>query len=235
MQLIFDNLIAVIVSATLAVLLIGQQASTRQDTLERQSVHAAKTQALVFSEWLEDDIVKLGARFGEDRNRFTFTRTMIGGLPFTTMFQFSYNERVNGDRSADRVEVRYTVTASGSIPVALATPSTPARSVPTYRLERAERSGRYLDGRWVDGNLQPTAEPVWAVNRGYGSPAGLTYFYLDPRTSDGQSITDPNKAADADYVHAQFGVLPSLFPVYRARFIRETGLSWATTVEIRPF
>ena len=235
MQFIFDNLIAVMVSASLAVILLTQQTSTRQDAIERQSVYSAKVQSLALAEWLERDIVKLGARFGEDRNRFTSTEpTRINGAPFTTRFDFSYNERENSDGSVDRIQVLYQLIRTDSSLVALATAATPARYVALFRLDRSERTGRWKGGRWINSAGDPAPTPAYVPDPTRKGPAGLSYFYIEPRTSNGAALTSA-RAAEADYIHVQFSVLPTLFPVHKARFVRETGLSWASTFEIRPF
>lgn len=232
MQLLLDNLIAIIVSVSLAVLLLTQQTSTRQDGMERQSVYNAKTQALSFSGWLERDIVKLGARFGDDRNRFVYTpSTTRGGIAFTDRFEFFYNERENPDGSAERVAVLYQLVRTDSVKVSLA----PVRYTPLYQLRRFEGAGRWKSGNWINAAGATVAAPAYVRTTTHGSPGGLTSFYLEPRTSDGAPITDPARATDADYMHVEFSVLPTLFPVYRARYLNASGLSWASTFEIRPF
>lgn len=232
MQLLLDNLIAIIVAASLAVLLLTQQTSTRQDTMERQSVYSAKAQTLSFASWIERDMVRLGARFGDDRERFDYTRPVTRrGVAFTDTLAFYYNERENNDGSADRIAVKYVLTQTDSVQVAKA----PVRFQPVYRLERYEGAGRFKDGRWVNAAGATVPRPALTRSNAYGSPAGLMSFYIEPRTSDGAAITDPARATDADYMHVQFSVLPTLFPVYRARYINASGLSWASTFEIRPF
>lgn len=233
MQLLLDNLIAIIVAASLAVLLLTQQTATRQDAMERQSVYSAKVQTLSFSEWLERDVVKLGSRFGADRARFVYTAPVTrNGVRFTDRFEFSYNEGENADGSVNRVTVRYDLVRTDSAKVALA----PDRYQALYQLVRSEGAGRRKAGRWLDAAGQPTdAEPAFVRTPTYGSPAGLMSFYIEPRTSDGAPILEPTRADDADYMRIQFSVLPTLFPVYRARYLNASGLSWSSTFEIRPF
>lgn len=234
MQLLFDNLIAIIVAASLALLLLTQQNATRQDTMERQAVYSAKTQALTFSEWLERDVVKLGARFGSDRDRFVYTPpTTRGGIRFSNRFEFFYNEGENPDSTADRIAVLYTLVRTDSVKIAVV----PDRYQPLYQLQRFEGAGRWSPKRryWVDAAGRQTTPPAYVRTPGYGSPAGLTSFYMEPRTSDGAPITDQARAVDADYMHMQFSVLPTLFPIYRARYINASGMSWSSTFEIRPF
>ncbi len=232
MQLLLDNLIAIIVTVSLTVLLLTQQTSTRQDAMERQSVYNAKVQALNFSEWLERDMVKLGARFSADRNRFVYTpSTTRNGTPFTDRFEFFYNEGDNADGTVDRIAVLYRLVRTDSTQVTVA----PARYTPLYQVQRFEGAGRWKDGHWVTGAGVVTTPPAYVRTTTHGSPGGLMTFYIEPRTSDGAPITDPARAIDADYVHVKFSVLPTLFPVYRARYINASGLSWASTFEIRPF
>lgn len=233
MQFLLDNIIAVIVAVSLTVLLLTQQTATRQDALERESVYNAKTQALSLSSWLERDIVKLGARFGADRDRFRYTEPVVrNGVPLTPSFTFFFNEGENPDGTVDRVKVEYLIVRTDSAKVAVA----PDRYAPLYQLQRSEGAGRYKDGKWRDAANNPTTvEPTLIRSRTHGSPPGLTSFYIEPRTSDGAAILDPTRATDADYMRVQFSILPTLFPVYRARYVNASGLSWASTFEIRPF
>jgi hypothetical protein len=227
MQVIFDHLIAIMISAILAMILMSQQLNSRQDALERQSVYDAKKKAITFAEWLETDVVKLGARFGQSRDRFTFLTFERDSVTYTDRFEYYYNERMNADGTSQRVEVRYQLTATDSMLVDVDPNSNDSTYVQLYQLERFNRAGQALEGVWVS-----SVEPTWQVSEGYRSPYGLSHFEIEPRNSDGVPVTDPT---EADYVRLQFSLVPSLFPVHRARMISAAGLSWATTVEIRPF
>ncbi len=237
MQFIFDNLIATFVAMTLAVTLLGQQNLNRQQSLERISVYDAKTKALGFAEWVEDDVVKLGARFGRSRDRFQTTTEVRDGIPFTTEFEYYYNDGAVTDNVVDRVEVRYILLPDNTQRLVAQKGATTAEDVvvPVYTLERAERTGRYntVSETWLGG---PTVgwEPSWDVTPGYQSPPGLRHFLIEPRDSDGQTVDD-SEPEEADYARVQFSVVPTLFPLHRARLVPKKGLHWATTIEIRPF
>ena len=237
MQLIFDNLIATFVAMTLAVTLLGQQNLNRQQSLERVSVYDAKTKALVFAEWVEDDVVKLGARFGRSRDRFQTKTEEIGGIPFTTEFEYYYNEETVADNVVDRVEVRYVLAPDDTQRLVARKGETAADDVvvPVYTLHRSQREGRYntVSETWLGGPT-PGWEPDWALTPGYQSPPGLRHFLIEPRDSDSQVVPD-DKPEDADYARVQFSVVPTLFPLHRARLVPKKGLHWATTIEIRPF
>lgn len=227
MQLLLDHLTAILVSSVLIVSMMAQQVKARQDGLERQSVYAAKTKALAFGEWLEDDVVKLGARFGGNRDRFTYTNTTdANGIVYTRTFTFHYNERANADGSHQRIGVRYELVATDSLLAAVDPDSGDSTYVQFYRMDRSEQSGRYQNGSWTGG------EPEWTLSEGYRSPHGLSHFAIRPLDSDGRTDV---AATDADYVRIQFSIVPTLFPLHRARIIPRTGLYWATTQEIRPF
>lgn len=236
MQLILDNLIATIVAMTLAVTLLGQQNLNRQQSLERVSVYAAKTQALGFAEWLEDDVVKLGARFGRSRDRFqATTKETDDGIRYTSQFEFYYNDGTVTENVTNRVEVQYKFEPDTDTRVVVQKGETDADDVllDVYNLVRSERSGRYdtTTKTW----LTPTgADPDWVVSEGYRSPPGLRHFHIEPRDSDSQPVDD-SAPEDADYARVQFTVVPTLFPLHRARMIPKKGLHWATTIEIRPF
>ena len=242
MQLIFDNLIATMVAMALTLSLIGQQARTRQESLERISVYSAKTQSLSFAEWLEFDVVKLGAHFGRSRERFKAKTVTRDGVEFTDRFEYYYNEKSPEPNEVKRVEVLYELVPDTGTRAVIQKGETEAEDVTLdlYRLVRSEREGRYNLGTpasgatpatvpgWVDG------EPGWEVTAEYQSPAGLRHFHIQPRDSDQQPVGD-GEPEKADYVRVQFTVVPTLFPLHRARLVPHKGLHWATTVEIRPF
>lgn len=235
MQFIFDNLIATMVVMALTVTLLGQQARSRQESVERTSVYAAKTQALGFAEWLEDDVVKLGARFGRSRDRFKATTETREGAPFTTAFDFYYNDETVADNVVNRVEVRYELAPDPGTRVVVAKGDTPADDelLTVYRLTRSQRSGHYntATDAWVTTG---GAAPAWTVSAEYQSPPGLRHFHIEPRDSDGNPVDD-SRPEDADYARVEFTVVPTLFPLHRARLVPKKGLHWATTIEIRPF
>ncbi len=231
MQFIFDHLIATLVAAVLGLAMIAQQINSRQASMERQSVHQAKGQALAFAEWLEDDVVRLGARFGRDRDRFSTITEVIDGRSFTRRFNYYYYEGTVTTEIATRVEVLYEL-AEDDTRVVVTEGETPEDDVTMqiYSISRSERRGQYntASNEWITG------APAWGPTPEYGSPHGLRHFHIQPRDSDSQPVGD-DAADEADYVRLEFSVIPTLFPLHRARIIPENGLHWATTVEIRPF
>ena len=234
MQFILDHLIATLVAATLGLAMIAQQIQSRQAAMERQSVHQAKGQALAFGEWLEDDVVKLGSRFGRDRDRFSIdTDTTADGRLFTRRFEYYYYDGTITNNVSSRVEVVYDLDEDDATRVVAVEGDTPADdvTVQVYTISRSERRGQYNTATeaWVAGS--PTA---WTPTPEYGSPHGLRHFLIEPRDSDSQPVDDED-AQEADYVRLEFSVVPTLFPLHRARIIPENGLHWATTIEIRPF
>ena len=232
MQFILDHLIATLVAATLGLAMFAQQIQSRQAAMERQSVHQAKGQALAFGEWLEDDVVKLGSRFGRDRDRFEIETEIIDGRSFTRRFEYYYYDGNVSDEVAARVEVLYELAEDNATRVVVTQGETPADDVTmqVYTITRSERRGSYdtANEAWVGG------EPVWSPTPEYGSPHGLRHFLIQPRDSDSQDVADAD-AEEADYVRLEFSVVPTLFPLHRARIVPPNGLHWATTIEIRPF
>lgn len=232
MQFLLDNLIASLVAMTLGLAMIAQGLQNRQASMERQAVYQAKAQSLVFGEWLEDDVVKLGARFGRERRRFLAETETIDGRPYTRSFEFYYHEGVISDDDVTRVEIKYELFEDDSVRIVAEKGATRAEDVTlqTYRLVRSSRRGEYRVSTrdWVG------ADPAWEVSTDYRSPAGLRYFYIEPRDSNSQRVPD-ERSEEADYARIEFVVTPSLFPLYKARIIPKAGLHWATTIEIRPF
>lgn len=232
MQFILDHLIATLVATTLGLSMFGQQLQNRQASLERQAVYQAKAQSMAFAEWLEDDVVKLGARFGRDRDRFQAETETIDGVPYTRRFEYYYYENVVAADVVTRVEVVYELEEDDATRVVATKGATAAEdeTVQVYTLTRSERRGQYNTATlsWVAG------PPAWSPTANYGAPNGLRYFYIEPRDSDGDRVPD-ERSDEADYVRLEFIVIPTLFPLHRARIIPKDGLQWATTIEIRPF
>ncbi|WP_420454702.1 hypothetical protein [Rubrivirga sp.] len=232
MQFIFDHLVATMVAATLGLTLVTQQTHNRQAALERQAVYHAKGQALAFGEWLEDDIVKLGARFGRERARFLAETETIDGDPYTRSFEFYYHDEVIADSIVKRVEVRYALDEDDDLRVVAEKGATPDQDVvlQTYTLTRSARTGQYNTKAraWLG------TQPAWTETAEYGVPRGLRYFAITPKDSFDRPVPD-ERSEDADYVRIEFVVVPTLFPLHRARLIPKAGLHWATTIEVRPF
>ena len=244
MQFFFDHLIATFVGVTLTVALMTQQVNTRQAALERISVYSAKTQSLAFAEWLEDDVIKLGSRFGGARDRFTMASSAVGSARYTDRFEFYYNDAAKAGTVVERVEVRYVLEPDTDTRVVVERGATDADDVTVdlYRLRRSERRGD-----WDTAEDEVTGDPAgwigtapdWVVSADYATPAGLRHFQIQPLDSEGRPFDDTNAPDDyalrADYVRLQFTVVPTLFPLDKARIVPKEGLHWATTIELRPF
>lgn len=240
MQFILDHMIASVVAAILTVAMMAQQINNRQASIERISVYSAKAQALAFGEWFEDDVAKLGTRFGQERGRFSMKTRVEDGVKFTDAFTFHYNSEVKSDGEVRRVEISYRLVEDTETRAVVKKGDTPAGDVliPVYRLERDSVSGLYNteSGGWLAGTRP---EPV--PTPGYQAPVGLRHFQIQPLDSQGRELDDetpsPNDdyAKKADYARLQFTVVPTLFPLHRARLVPKEGLHWATTIELRPF
>ncbi|MDT0630561.1 hypothetical protein RQM47_13830 [Rubrivirga sp. S365] len=240
MQFILDHMIASVVAAILTVAMMAQQINNRQASIERISVYSAKAQALAFGEWLEDDVVKLGSRFGQERGRFSMKTRPEGGVKFTEAFTFHYNSEVQSDGAVRRVEISYRLVPDTETRAVVEKGDTPADDVriPVYRLRRDSLSGLYNpeSKTWLAGS-----RPAPVPTPSYQAPVGLRHFQVQPLDSQGREFDDltPGHADDyahkADYARLQFTVVPTLFPLHRARLVPKEGLHWATTIELRPF
>ena len=240
MQFILDHMIASVVAAILTVAMMSQQISNRQASVERISVYSAKAQALAFGEWLEDDVAKLGSRFGRERGRFSMETRVEGGVRYTDAFTFHYNTENDGAGVVRRVEIRYTLEEDADADVVVEKGDTPSDDVrlTVYRLRRDSLSGKYNTetGTWLGSG----GRPGWVATPRYRAPTGLRHFQIQPMDSEGRPLDDETPgheddyASEADYARLQFTVVPTLFPLHRARLVPKEGLHWATTIELRP-
>ena len=243
MQFLLDHMVAVIVATILTVALMTQQIHNRQASIERVSVYSAKVQSLVFGEWFEDDVAKLGSRFGRERGRFAMETRVEDGVKYTDGFTFYYNTSTapGNPRVSNRVEIRYRLVPDPDTQVVTEEGATDGDdvTVPVYRIVRDSTYGQWDSAPvaggppgWVSPPSGPHATP------GYQAPAGLRHFQIQPLDSEGRPLddtTDPDDyAVRADYARLQFTVVPTLFPLHRARLVPKEGLHWATTIELRP-
>jgi len=70
MQFILDNLVALIVAGVLLMGLQVTQVRSQHASIEQVASHSVKAKTLVFGEWVEDDVLNIGANFGSNLYRF---------------------------------------------------------------------------------------------------------------------------------------------------------------------
>ncbi len=224
MQLILDNLTAIIISAVLILALQVTQVRSQHAGLEQVVSHSVKAKTLVFGNWVERDILDLGANFGTNVYRFDEPTLDADSNAVDWMF-FSDGVDTGGDPI--RVFKRYKLE-----PTNVAVFSAGTSEEKRFQLYRLDRDSLVvaLDD---DGAPESYSESDWV-------PAGqslstLSFFKIDLIDRFGETPRDDDGALDyysIDYVRVRFGVVPE-YVLKPDNYIRE--LYWAKTLKIRPY
>jgi len=211
MQLIFDHIIATVISVTVLMALLSTQLRVQQTGIEQVSAHAAKTKALSLGTWLEDDITSLGANFGNNLMRFETPTQNADGV--TTEWVF-YSDSLGSGGVVTRHLTRYRVTAVDTL-------EQEGQLRPLYRLDRQTASTPVLLNIPV-----PITESAWKQDG--RSVATLSQFRIAMVERFGNETSN---AEQADYIRVEFSMVPE-FERHRG-YLQE--LYWSTLLKVRPF
>ena len=94
MSMFFDHLVSIIIASAVIAIVAVVQLRSSNDGVEQVSAHSAKTKALTFGQWLEDDIVSLGKNMGKDLGRFSRPDTLADGN--TGYWEFYSDSLISG-------------------------------------------------------------------------------------------------------------------------------------------
>ena len=219
MQVLLDNLSAIIISGILILGLQVTQVRSQHAGIEQVASHSVKTKTLVFGQWVERDILDIGANYGT--HIYRFEKPVVDEFGNATQWTF-YSDGTDASGSAVRVYKRYRLEST----------TTAAFRDTTFQLYRLDRDSLAvpLD---VDGNPAGFAESDW-VAAGQ-SLSTLSFFQIDLLDRLGQTPLDAAGEVDVykvDYIRVRFGVVPE-YVLKPDNYIRE--LYWAKTLKIRPY
>lgn len=220
MQFIIDNLIALLVSGVLIMSLQVTQIRSQHASIEQVVSHSVKAKTLIFGQWVEDDILNLGANFGT--NLYRFNEPTLDSTTGNARAWTFFSDSTRADGTGLRVVKRYRLVDT----------KTATFSDSTYQLFELHRDSLVLD---LDANGVPESytESDWVKSA--QSISTLSFFNIDlldrygetPRTSSGD--VDVYKV---DYVRVRFGVIPE-YVLKPDNYIRE--LYWVKTLKVRPY
>ena len=238
MQILLDNLIAIIVAGVVMLTLHVTQSRSTHASLEQVATHSVKKKTIIFGRWVEHDILNLGANFGEDLYRFE--QPAVDPLTGNTTEWTFFSDSTRADKSQLRVFKRYRLVETGQTTF----------SDKTFRLFQVERDTAVVDYH-LDGTPPATATVApadWVL--GTRSIGTLSFFEISLLDRTGQTPC-PTKAEEvkdadgkvvnctgdidvwkADYVRVRFGVVPE-FTLKPDNYIRE--LYWVKTLKVRPY
>lgn len=221
MQFFFDHLSSILIAGVLILGLQLTQTRSRHAGIEQVASHSAKAKTLVFGQWVESDILNLGANFGTNMYRFEEPETDAHGN--TTRWLF-YSDSTRADGSQLRVLKRYRLVQT----------STAAFRDTTYQLYQVQRDTLVVPV--VNGAVASYSESDWV--RSTWSISTLSFFQIDLIGRDGETPyvnDDPGQGVDVyktDYVRVRFGIVPE-YVLKPDNYIRE--LYWTKTLKVRPY
>ena len=238
MQLLLDNLIAIIVAGMVMLTLHVTQSRSSHASIEQVATHSVKEKTIIFGRWLEDDILNLGANFGN--NLYRFDEPVVNDTTGNTTRWTFFSDSVRTDGSKLRVFKRYRLIETRQATF----------SDKTFQLYQVERDSVAVD--YPAGGVPPTTAslPASAWVLGTKSIGTLSFFEIslldrhgetpcpteaeEIKDADGRVVNCTNEIDvwKADYIRVRFGVVPE--HVLRPdNYIRE--LYWVKTLKVRPY
>lgn len=212
MQLIYDNLVSVLIASTVIMIVAVVQLRATQNGVEQVSTHAAKTKAINFGEWLEDDIVSLGKNISTDQGRFELPDTLADGN--TGYWEF-YSDSLLSAGSVVRHMTRYRLVNTGRRIV------DDSVEVNLYQARRET-----VQVPVVGGVAAVPTEAEW-IEDGM-SVATLSFFKVTLLRSNGEETEEED---EADFIRVRFAMVPE-FDLDN-NYLQE--YYWTTTLKVRPF
>ena len=223
MQLLLDNLTALIISAILILSLQVTQVRSQHAAIEQIASHSMKAKTLVFGEWVEHDILNIGANYGTNLYRFEAPTLDAEGNAPEWMF---YSNGVEGGQPI-RVIKRFWLEKT---------------TVAEFKTDTLQLYVLHRDSLRVFFDASGKPESYTASD---WTPIGesistLSFFRVDLIDRTGETPTYPAGGPKAgeinidkiDYIRVRFGVVPE-FVIKPDNYIRE--LYWAKTLKVRPY
>ncbi len=238
MQFLLDNLIAIIVAGMVMLTLHVTQSRSSHASIEQVTSHSVKEKTLIFGQWVEDDILNLGANVGT--NMYRIDEPVVDPLTGNTTEWTFFSDSVRAGGAEMRLFKRYRLVETEQATF----------SNKTFQLYQVERDSAVVD--FPASGVPPTTAsvPTGAWVLGTRSIGTLSFFEISlldrhgdtPCPSEAEQIKDAQgKVVDctdeidvykADYVRVRFGVVPE-HVLKPDNYIRE--LYWVRTIKVRPY
>lgn len=174
MPLIFDNLTASVVAATVVLILSSIQMRATRQRVAQTSQQIVQQRSRVATEWLEEDLERIGQNMTSDQDALEEPEPYYDDPDddseewLTKEFVFRRDSVATGG-NIWRIEVRYQVKSQGTM-------SVEGEETPIYRLVRKWRQKKLDGGSWSD----------WVQS---GRIESLEYFDVDPLDRNAQVVS----------------------------------------------
>ena len=175
MPLIFDNLTASVIAATVVLIFSSIQMRATQQRVAQMSQRIVQQRSRVATEWLEEDLERIGQNMTSSQDALEQPEPYHDPENnsdseewLTEKFVFRRNSVANGG-DIQRIEVRYKVESQGTM-------SVEGKKIPIYRLVR----------KWRREDGESWSESDWVQN---GRIESLEYFDVDLLDRNAQETT----------------------------------------------
>ena len=176
MPLIFDNLTASVIAATVVLILSSIQMRATQQRVAQTSQRIVQQRSRVATEWLEEDLERIGQNMTSGQDALEEPEPYHDDPEndseewLTEKFVFRRDSVATGE-GIWRIEIRYQVKSQGTM-------SVEGEETPIYRLVRKRRQKELDGGSW--------SESDWVQN---GRIESLEYFDVDLLDRNAQATT----------------------------------------------
>lgn len=212
MQLLLDHLTSILVAGVVILILATAQLYAQHSSMEQTTSYATKSKALSFGEWIEDDILSLGANYGD--NAYRFENPVVDPLRGNTLEWRFFSDQLQSSGDTLRTITRYKLDS-------LDTVVRGGRSILLFEMVRATVTKPVVNGIVL--------EPLpfeWELDG--RSLSTLSSFQISMLTRTGEPTTDPERG---EFIRIAFSLVPE-YPV-EPEYLRE--LYWTATLKVRPF
>lgn len=219
MQVFLDHLISILVAGVVTLVLISTQMRSQHATVEQTASHSVKAKTLAFGQWVERDILNLGANVGH--NTYRFTDPVVDAHGNTSLWTFfSDSTRTNGTRL--RSYTRYRLVPTELVQFQDTT-------MQMYVVNRDTAAVNYVGDTVAMPTNAQWVRNLWSIGT-------LSFFRIEMLGSMGETPRIPATGAidvdKVDYIRVRFGVVPE-YVLRPDNYIRE--LYWVRTLKVRPY
>lgn len=219
MQVFIDHLTSILVAGVVMLVLITMQTRSQHAMIEQTASHSVKAKTLSFGQWVEHDILNLGANVGHNTYRFTDPQVDANGNTALWIF-FSDSTRTNGTRL--RSYTRYRLEPTEMVQFQDTT-------MQMYVVNRDTAAVNYVGDTVAMPTNAQWARNLWSIGT-------LSFFRVEMLGSMGETPrVEGSEAIDVDkvdYIRVRFGVVPE-YVLRPDNYIRE--LYWVRTIKVRPY
>ncbi|MEM6285722.1 MAG: hypothetical protein AAF845_01060 [Bacteroidota bacterium] len=226
MQILLDQLSALLVAGTVIFLMLGTQLRATEANVQSASAYAARAQSVSFLSWMEKDMSLAGSNFGQHRNRMSAPVADASDPDQTqsfTFFRLDDDGDPDGDGESEKVwvDVRYTLVPDRMLTISDST------DLQLYQVRR-DTSARatQIPADPLDLAEPIAAAPTWVESTGR-SPALVSYFHVDLLDGRGAETTDPE---NAEFIRVSMSYIPTY-----SDELAVAEYHWTMTAGVQPY